>query len=473
MTSNLETLLRDSLHAEAEQVTGQPDPYETFVRLERKHKRNRYLAVSAGGVAVVAVAAGVLTNPGLMSQAANAHGPSRLAQGSVRGSLGTDQAWLDAFRATLRVSSNDGDEDWKLDRDKVEVVWAGEVPGARIVVADVPFRNDGVTDWHLQSFEGAPGSAPEKMYENGDIGMDGTGLVGTIAMGSDTKPGYALAIGPAGSTVTLQTGLQYGADGHVHATGDKTGKPGDGIAYVPIAPAPGGSLSSLTLADVVDRGRTLFHGIVSAGWASDENSAVSRANPEYFDRGRGVTEATARAALAGHSFDPVVFQQLAGWSLQEANLVASQVTLTVPWTGKVEGQPAIMWHLQVHGGGVLTFFTHAADGHRMDKFLLQPVAGADERPMAWRLRGDSSERRTDRVAVVAPGATTASISVNGGAPIAVALDSTGFAMATVPSDAKATITAQRAGGAKITAPILPFETAITMPGTSPGNTLAG
>lgn len=468
MNSNMESLLRDSLHAEARLVAGQPEPYETFVHLERRHKRSRYLTATAG-LAVLA-AAGIVAVPVLSPRAADAGGPTRLAAGPPRGPLAADSGWISGFLAALPA---EGDEpDWKLVAGEVDVVWAGDVPGGRIVVADVPYRKNGVTDWHLSAFAGAPGAAPDRMDEFGDIGVDGTGLVGTFALGSDTAAGYALVIGPEGSTVTMRAGLEYGADGRVRATGTQVGEPGEGIAISRLEPAPGSSSQSMILATVTAGGRTLFDGAVGTGWSSDENSPISRANPQYLDLARGVTDEMLRTALGGRSFDVAVLRHMVGSALSHAGLVADQVSMTVPWTGTIAGQPAIMWHLRVRDGGVLTYLSHGTAG-RLDGYLLQPAAGVGERPIGWRLRAEDSERRGDRVAVVAPGASTATITVTGRAPQTVTLDSAGFAMTTIPDDAEATVTATRPDGDRITTPVPPFEQTMAVPGTTPGTSLIG
>ncbi|WP_430788455.1 hypothetical protein [Actinoplanes sp. G11-F43] len=466
MTSNMESLLRDSLHAEARLVAGQPEPYQTFVHLERRHRRGRYLTATAA-VAVLA-AAGIVAVPVLAPGAADAGGPARLAEGPPRGPLAADSGWLSGFRSALPEHGNE--PDWKLVADEVDVVWAGEVPGARIVVADVPYRKNGVTDWHLSAFTGAPGAAPDRMDELGDIGVSETGLVGTIAGGSDTAPGYALVIGPAGSTVTMRSGLEYGADGRLHATGTQVGEPGDGIAITRLEPAPGNSLRAMVLATVTAGGRTLFDNVVGAGWSSDENSPISRAEPQYLDLYRGVTDDMLRTALGGHSFDLTVLRNMVGSALNHAGLVADQVAMTVPWTGTIEGQPAIMWHLRVRDGGVLTYLSHGTEG-RLDGYLLQPAAGFAERPIGWRLHAEGTDRRGDRVAVVAPGASTATVTVTGRAPETVTLDSSGFAMTTVPDDAEASVTTTGPDGDRTTTKIRPFEQIMAVPGTTPGTRL--
>jgi hypothetical protein len=143
----------------------------------------------------------------------------------------------------------------------------------------------------------------------------------------------------------------------------------------------------------------------------------------------------------------------------------------------VNGQPAALLTIQPPGGGVLVFAYHGvATAYRTDLRLLLPAAGADRRPIGWRMRAEDKDDRTDEAVVIAPpGATSVTLTVDGSGPVPVGLDATGRGVVTVDRDRPATLTAYFAAGEPpIDSPVPMFESdSGGLPGTTPGTRVVG
>ena len=102
----------------------------------------------------------------------------------------------------------------------------------------------------------------------------------------------------------------------------------------------------------------------------------------------------------------------------------------------------------------------SAESYRRDLRVLLPAAGVDDRPIAWRMRADGKDDRTDQLIVTAPpGAARVELTTAGAAPVPVALDADGFGTTTLAGAAEASVTAYRADGTVLArTPVLPFET---------------
>jgi hypothetical protein len=198
---------------------------------------------------------------------------------------------------------------------------------------------------------------------------------------------------------------------------------------------------------VVQDGRTLHRGGLSGGWSGTS--------------GQEVGDSMVDAALGGRAFDRETLRAWIGSALQDARLPAAGTTVTVRWTGTLNAAPAALFTLRRPGTGVLAYALHGgADSYRQDLRVLLPAAGADDRPIAWRMRADGKDDRTDRLVVTAPaGAARVELTVAGAPPVAVPLDADGFGTTTLAPDAEASVTAYRADGRKLAeTPVLPFET---------------
>jgi hypothetical protein len=128
------------------------------------------------------------------------------------------------------------------------------------------------------------------------------------------------------------------------------------------------------------------------------------------------------------------------------------------------------------GGGVLAYAYHGSPAaYRTDLRLLLPAAGADERPIAWRLRAEGADDRTDRVVVIAPpGAQTLTVTPHGGTPTAVTVDGDGFGTTTLGPDRAAVVTSTDPRGHAVSTPVPPFDSDMGgPPGTTPGTRVVG
>jgi hypothetical protein len=104
----------------------------------------------------------------------------------------------------------------------------------------------------------------------------------------------------------------------------------------------------------------------------------------------------------------------------------------------------------MHGSG---------DSFRQDLRLLLPEAGVDRRPIAWRMRAEGKDDRTDQVIVTGPpGTKRLELAATGSAPVSLTPDATGAAIASVTPFGEATVTAYAADGTRIgSTPVPPFE----------------
>lgn len=128
-------------------------------------------------------------------------------------------------------------------------------------------------------------------------------------------------------------------------------------------------------------------------------------------------------------------------------------------------------------GGVIAYVIHGdTTGWRTDLRLLLPADGAEQRPIAWRMRAEGRDTRTDRVNVVAPpGAATVVVTAMAGTPTLVTLDASGFGTTTVPPDRPAIVTAHTAEGTVLmSTPVPAFETnSGGLPGASTNTRITG
>jgi hypothetical protein len=443
-----ETTLREALAAEGGALGVPDDPWPGFVRRERTHRRNRRIriaAVAAAVVAAVGVQSGVVPLPGWAPGIAVAGRETALAKSPLRGSLAADEAWLEGMRREIKDVEDPG-ELWRItDRSKIRFLYAADVPGHRLVLALVPLRFGFLEDQALIWYEGRPGAAPAEMEEGGR--EDGGRTVSTFQQGSTQEPGVLVVVAPNGSTVSVSSGFSYSPEGRVEHAVPQIASPGSGIAEftVPAAPFDPGTTVTVTAAD----GRNLYRGPVSGSWTGPFGTELSD---------------TAMTALLGRRrFDPVTLGRWVRSALSDARLPAAGTSIKVRWTGAVDGRPAAMFTLQPRGGGVLAYAFHgAADSYRQDLRLLLPAAGVDDRPIAWRMRAEGKDDRTDQVVVVPPpGAVRLLL---GGAPdtsgaVFTMPDESGAMFTTLPPSAKVDVTAYAADGEPMgTTPIPPFET---------------
>ncbi|GAA0499230.1 hypothetical protein Ade02nite_83260 [Paractinoplanes deccanensis] len=439
-----ETTLRDALAAEAGAL-GVPDsPWPRFAKRERAHRRNRRIRIAAVAALIMAIGgvqSGLVPVPGWAPGIAVAGRETALAKSPLRGSLARDAQWLAGMRAAIKDVADPG-ELWQVaSRDKIRFLYAGDVAGRRLALALVPLRFGFLADETLLWYEGAPGAAPSEMRES--TRTDGGDTVAVYRDGRTDSPGTLVVVAPAGSTVAVSIGFRYTAAGRVEHAEPHRGAPGSGLAEItlPAAPFDPGTTVTVTGRD----GRSVYDGPAYGAW-----SGHSTGDP------REPSEESLTAALGEHTLDRLTLRRWVENALHDARLPAEGTTAKVRWTGTVNGQTAALITVQPQGGGVLAYATHGgADSYRQDLRLLLPAAGVDERPIAWRMRAEGRDDRTDQVVIVAPPGT-ARLSVGGEAAVP---DASGAAFASLPSSATASVTAYAADGSVIgTTPVPPFET---------------
>ncbi len=440
------TTLRDRMHDTAAALDVPEDPWPAFSRRETRHKRSRRARIGALAVTTVALLglqSGLVPMPGWAPGLAIASVNEPLVDSPLRGSLAGDTAWLEGMRAEIQ-DMRDDEGLWKItDRAKIKFLYAGDVGDARLMLAYVPVRWGFITDPQLVWYAGPAGATPRQMSESGNV--DSKQAATANADTSSDKPGYAVVVGPAGSTVSVGQGFEYGADGRVKHDPPVTGAAGSGIVetVLPVAPvAP-----TLTFTATLDGENLQVDG--GTGWGGE---LLETPAPELGD---------------------LPIPELRTWipaKITDTGLPPTGLTIKVRWAGTVNGQPAALFTLQEPGKGVLAFAFHGTAGsYREDLSLLLPAAGADKRPLAWRMRADGGDGKTSQLQVVGPeGATSVELAVEGAAPVTIPLDADGHGTGTLAPAAKATVTAFAADGSPLgTTPVTAFTDRAGITGDSP------
>jgi hypothetical protein len=268
------------------------------------------------------------------------------------------------------------------------------------------------------------------MIESGRV--DGGEPVVTYMQGSGDEAGLLVVVGPPGSIVEVSTGFRYTPGGRVEHAASRAYL--GGVAETRLAPAafePGVTIKVHEGDDVI------YDGGASGGWSG--SSGADPLEP---------AEATLTAALRGRTFDRELLRRWVQHAFHDARLPARGVPVRVWWTGTIDGQPAVLFTLHPDGGGVLAYALHGTtDAYRQDLRLLLPVAGADQRPIAWRMRAQGGEDATARVYVVAPPGLSGTVTLTaGGAPVALTPDATGVAATTVDPGTAAVVTLRGSDG---------------------------
>lgn len=459
MTRDVEFKLRETLTAEADGLAVAEDPWPRFAQRESAHRRARRIRV--GVVAgFLAATVGVQTNliplPGWFPGIAIASSPSPLADGPTRGSLATDRAWLDGLRQQVK-DQQDPEGWWRItDRDAIRVVYASDVPGHRVALVLVPLRLGIITVSQLIWFSGPPGAGPGQMEQGGNDGADTA--VTTWMEGEAEDGGVAVVVGPTGSTVTINSFAGYSPTGVVeHHRLDSSVGTGVGVVSVPASTVAPALTTRVTNGDTV-----IYDGPIYGGWSGRDDAYEAPIDERL--------TAAVRDAR-GPGIDRAILARFVDHALRNSHLLARDVTIRVRWSGSLNGKPAVLFTIQPKGGGVLAYAMHGnTTGWGTNLRLLLPAHGAEQRPIAWRMRAEGNgDTPTDRVIVVAPpGAATATVTAGDSAPIPVTLDASGSGTTTIAPNQSATITAHTADGITLgSTPIPAFE---TYSGGLPGDT---
>lgn len=434
MNVDVEDVLRDGLIARGSRLGLESDPWGRFAGAQRAHRRQRRRRAALSVAAVVALGGLVQTNVLPLPGWAPAVPVSALVAGSVfadapaRGSLAGDQAWLDGLRAAVQdVSEDEGV--WRVgDRNDIRVLFAEDVPGRRLALLVVPLRLGVVEVEDVQWYAGPPGAAAAQMTKHSN--SDATEEILTWGE-SDERGATAVVVGAPGSRVELSAGARFGADGRVARAWEVVG--GDGVGWTTLPP---GALPGKLAARVTQPGRQPVETPVQA-------SGIGAAAPLVRSLPPAVT-ATTRGSKPARVLLQVMLEQ----AFVETGLDSRNTRVRVPWAGSIRGQDALVLTLQPVGGGVLVF---AARGNselsQHELRLLLPAAGAQARPVAWRLRAEGGgEARSPQVAVVAPEGAVRVDLVAGGRALPVEVDATGAGIVDLDPAVPGTVRAYRADG---------------------------
>lgn len=459
MSPELETALRESFTRDAETVTGPADPWPAFARRESTHRRNRRLR-SAVLAAVLGALVGIQTNvvplPGWAPGIAVAGRSRVFADVPTRGGLAGDAAWLTALRQQVKDLS-DGDGIWRVtDRESIQVIYAGDIPGRRVAILLVKLRLGFITVWERITYDGPSGATPDQMQEAGNGGADSPVL--SYTYGDDVNGGGVLVVGPPDATVSLGLGLGYHASGVVKRRMLPVNSR-DGIAT---AALPATARDPEPYARVTQDGKVIFDGGISSGWGG--SGTVDGPTPAML--------AEAREGGQGNPVNNVLLTHFIAEALRDSRLPARGVTVRLWWSGQINGKPAVLLTVQPAGGGVIAYAFHGdPTAWRYDLRLLLPADGAYTRPLAWRMRAEGRDDPTDRVYVIAPrGATRVTVTAGTGAPVPVTFDATGLGTTAIPPDEPATVATYAADDTQIAStPVPPFEDAMgDLPGATRG-----
>jgi hypothetical protein len=458
--TDVEARLRDTFATEGARLPVPEDPWPRFATREARHRRRRRARLGAAAALVGGLAA-VQTNvfplPGWMPGIAIAAPAASLVDAPARGAVAADAAWVDALRARV-VGVEDPDGMWRVtDHDDVRVLWADDVPGRRLALVYTPLRLGLIESAELFLWTGPAGAGPDAMEQGSNVDA-GTPVVSWMEVDA-AAGGVAVVIAPPGATVRVGSGLRYAADGVVRPRATDTSTDGIAVVEVPPSAAP-----PRVTARVTDGGRVLYDGAVNGSWGSSGDAAPG---PAY---------GPAVVGARGPALDPALFTAFATDALRDSGLTAADAEVRVRWTGRVNGQDAVLVTIHPTGGGVLAYAYHGSPAaYRTDLRLLLPAAGADERPIAWRLRAEGADGRTDRVVVIAPpGAQTLTVTPHGGTPTAVTVDGDGFGTTTLGPDRAAVVTSTDPRGHAVSTPVPPFDSDMGgPPGTTPGTRVVG
>ncbi|MEU8390859.1 hypothetical protein [Micromonospora sp. NPDC048842] len=463
--STLSPALRQAAHG----VDVPEDPWPGFVRRERRHQRTRLVRTAlaaAVGVALVGVQTNVVPLPGWAPGIAVAATPTALLDAPPRGALAGDRAWLDTLRARIsadppvRIDAPVGA--WKIgDRDRIRLIYGSDQPGHRVALVAVPLRFGLLTREALVWYVGPAGAGAEQMRYGGHSEGDDVPVM-TLMQAHPDRAGFAVAVGPPESTVTISGEPRYTSRGTVEyqdiARADGGGV---GLAVLPPEPLPHEPVVRVGRGD-----RVYFQGGLGGG----PYAGIDPTGPEMNTLLSG-----ARQPDRGTPLDDANLRNFVRTALQDSHLPAVGTTVRLRWSGREQGQAGALLTVQPAGGGVIAYAMHGDDrtGWWTDLRLLLPAEGADQRPIGWRVRTEDGARpATGEVRVIAPpDAARVTVTVGDAPPATVALDASNAGTTRVPPDQAATLTAYgRDGGVLGTTPLPPVETdssAGGLPGDSP------
>lgn len=405
MTIDVEHELAQTLRTRAADVGQHPDPWTRYIVARRSSTRRRRVRRAGLTLAAAAAVAGVMLNaipvPSVIPvvPVGPTSSDSLLWDEPTRGSLARDDAWLAGLRAAVRdVSEVEGV--WRVaGRDRIRLIFAGDVGDQRLALVVVPLRLGVIEVQESMWYVGKVGAAARDMEQGGNFG-ELPDVVTT--MEGDEDGGELVVVAPTGTRIETSLAASFGADGRLHrdwaVAADESG-----VALVDL---PGASDAPPVVVRVRAGGDVVYSGPVMDYTWGDEGAEETRRD--------SISDADLDAALAagrGRSLDRELARAWVDIALHETRTPADQATVRIPWSGNIRGKAAALVTVQPDGGGVVAFGFHGDQEFlSYDLHLLMPADGAYTRPIAWRLRPAGSDQpareiEATTVVVVAPAGT--------------------------------------------------------------------
>jgi len=228
--------------ARTETATSRPWP-RVELALKRSHQRRvrGVAALAAVGVLIVGTAVGVEVlpssspaqpaSPAATTPPAPTPTPSTPAEagftGSTGGSLGTDSAWLQAFR-TLVLADARSDQQKIASPKDVLVLWAGDLNGSRyatVLYSSTQLGHPHKHSWFSADYTGIPGAPGNAMQaelsSSADSNLYLLGPFGSFTAAPRGAPGYpavAMVTAPRAHTVEVAATRRFSPTGQVTTT---------------------------------------------------------------------------------------------------------------------------------------------------------------------------------------------------------------------------------------------------------------
>jgi hypothetical protein len=459
VTEDVETRLRVALQEQVAHDGGEADPWLAYMS-GRSHRRRRLVrrgavALSCAAVATAglfAVAPSVLDDHHKSVVAAPAQS-SLYAAPPVGGLAGG--AWaaalVDRFR-TNDALSRDADGGVVEDRDMARVIFASDLGGVRVAMVVTP------TSYHF--LQGPTGAQPSQLLvrEQGFGGLPES-LTWIVNDGASNR---LVVVAPGGARVDVAEDVHFGADGRTR------------LDWTAVAKAPTGEFLRRVTGDGPLSVRVRVEG---------RTVAETRIGPEGEQAPFLLTEGRLAAITAGTRGPSPVdaeFLERRLDSMSSGGIPVEDSDIRVLWSGSIRGVHTMLVTVQPPNGGVLVS-AHRVTGSdggsrtsRTDMHALLPAAGAYDRPLAWRLKGNNGDPTTTTVVVFAPAEAERVELTGSGSDGDVAIDGSGVGLVEVPLARDATVTAYDSNGGVVgRTPVFAATAYADLPGLTPDTRLGG
>lgn len=448
--NDLEPDLRSLLVTRADALQTTRDPWPEFAAQERTHRRRRRgLQVTAGSVvAVVAVtlgAADAVPGPHRLTRSQSELGGAlSLSADGPRGSLAADERWLASLRATVPGQALHGSEERVPSNARVDVVFAGDVPGGdRLALVLTqrrgPNRDRPVAVW----LEGPTGATATQMRQNGWEAPPSR--VETWAHGDGTGT-TLVVVGPQAASVETVASVTYAADGSIQRSWSPLATE-DGVAAVRLPPRLD---SGTTEIRVVADGNTVFQGPPSGSVGGVEPDPAA------------LRKAVVSAAEGTPGAELEMAENQVSQALRLSHQRLADVAVSIPLVRSYDGFTVQLVTVRLASGAVLAVAAHGSSTAMFtDATTLLPARDATRRPLMWVIsqQQDAPDSTPGPSApplvVFAPEAKSASVVPDiGGSGREIPLDATHSAVVILPKGSASSVTSRASDGTTRSTPLL-------------------